>query len=286
MKKLSLLTIILAFFAFSNSSFAQSQVEFILEWDVASTANTAQYRAEYYSVWVSTDGTNPDNFVMVWDETLSTTELNWVYQAREVDITNYGGEIIHVAFRHHDITDKDRIVIDNIKITMREVSRNGMEEVLLSEDFQEGVGEEIDEEWLPEGWTKVDADGDDFNWYFQVREGEGAMRSQSWDSEAGALTPDNWLFTPAVHLVFVGLNQVDAVSYSIFPNPAQNYVNIQAGSTINQLVVMDMLGRVLINETINLNNARISTVDFEAGLYMVRMHTEQGIVDTKLQVVR
>lgn len=286
MKKLSLLTIILAFFAFNNSGFAQAQVAFILEWDVAPTANTPEYRAEYYSVWVSTDGTNPDNFVMVWDETLSTTEPNWEYQAREVDITNFGGEIIHVAFRHHNITDMDRIVIDNVKITMTEASRNGMEEVLLSEDFQEGVGDEIDEEWLPVGWTKVNADGDDFNWYFQVREGEGAMRSQSWDSEAGALTPDNWLFTPAVHLAFVGLNQVDAVSYSVFPNPAQNFVTIQAGSTINQLIVSDMLGRVMLNETINLNNTSISTVDFEAGLYMVRMHTEQGIVDTKLQVVR
>jgi hypothetical protein len=286
MKKLSLLTIILALFAFNNGSNAQAEVEFILQWDVAPTANTPQYRAEYYSVWISTDGTNPENFEMVWDETLSTTEPNWEYQAREVDITNFGGEIIHVAFRHHDITDMDRIVIDNVKITMRDVARNGMEEVLLMEDFQEGVGDEIDEEWLPEGWTKVDADGDDFNWYFQVREGEGAMRSQSWDSEAGALTPDNWLFTPAVHLAYVGINQVGAVSYSMFPNPANTYVNLQAGSTINQLVVMDMLGKVLINETINMNNVRISTIDLEAGLYLLRIHTEQGVVDTKLQVVR
>ena len=127
MKNLSLLTMTMLFLVFSLTCIAQSEtkgqafnnVEFILEWDVASTANTANYRAEYYSVWVSTDGTNPDNFVMIFDETLSTTIPNWVYQPREIDITGFGGAIIHIAFRHHESTDKDRIVIDNIKISMR-----------------------------------------------------------------------------------------------------------------------------------------------------------------------
>lgn len=291
MKKLSLLTIVLLVAAFALNVNAQprfSTVEFVLEWDVASTANTAQFRAEHYSVWISTSGTSPDDFTMVFDETLSTTEPNWIYQPREVDITSFGGSIIHVAFRHHDITDMDRIVIDNVKITMRDLSRNGMEEVLLFEDFQEAVEPDWDEEWLPEGWTKLDADGDDFNWYFGVRNDvEGAMRSQSWGGSAvGPLTPDNWLITPAVHLEFVGLNENNTLVFSMFPNPAVAVVNIKAAANIQQITITDLRGRVVYNQTLNSSQLQIETGDFEAGIYLVQMQTEKGLVNTKLQVVR
>jgi hypothetical protein len=294
MKNLSLLTIMLAFIAFSITTFAQADqkgqafnnVEFILEWDVASTANTPGFRAEYYSVWISTNGTNPENFVMIFDETLSTAIPNWQYQPREVDITNFGGAIIHVAFRHHDITDKDRIVIDNVKISMRDSSRDGMDEILLFEDFQEGIADPVDEEWMPDGWTKLDADEDGFNWYFQVRQGEGAMRSQSWDGDEGPLTPDNWLFTPAIHLEYVGLSDLQNVTYSLYPNPANGNVTIKAGTTINQVLITDLRGRVLYYETINSSSIQLSTGDFEAGLYIVRIFTDKGVADTKLQVVR
>jgi hypothetical protein len=62
---------------------------------------------------------------------------------------------------------------------------------------------------LPSGWTTIDNDGDGNDWYillnsqsssgsFNVHSGEGHITSASY---AGvALTPDNWLITPAVSL--------------------------------------------------------------------------------------
>lgn len=44
----------------------------------------------------------------------------------------------------------------------------------------------------PACWTKVDADGDGFNWELV----SGAMHSASYDNNYAALTPDNWLITP------------------------------------------------------------------------------------------
>jgi hypothetical protein len=173
--------------------------EFMLSWDVAPTATTPTYRAEHYSVWVSTTGTDVADFTMVYEETISTTHTNWEYQNRQVNITDYDGMNIYVAFRHHDVTDMDRIVIDNIEILMIDEESNEM--IVFFEDFQEGVDNEEGEQWLPDGWLAIDADGDDFGWYFGIREGNGAMRSQSWDGTAGALTPDNWLITPSILLV-------------------------------------------------------------------------------------
>lgn len=57
-------------------------------------------------------------------------------------------------------------------------------------------------------WTLIDADGDGNNWMFDYLRGQGAafggsngmMASASWTSTAGALTPDNWVFTPSIAL--------------------------------------------------------------------------------------
>ena len=62
---------------------------------------------------------------------------------------------------------------------------------------------------LPTGWTLIDNDGDGNNWYvlnnsqsssggFVVHSGQGHITSASYASVA--LTPDNWLITPAVTL--------------------------------------------------------------------------------------
>lgn len=61
-----------------------------------------------------------------------------------------------------------------------------------------------------DGWTSVDSDGDGFGWdivtsnnesgNYSTHNGVTAIASASWDGEAGALTPDNWLISPAFTL--------------------------------------------------------------------------------------
>ena len=72
--------------------------------------------------------------------------------------------------------------------------------ILLYEDFEEG---------MPEGWTTVDVDGDGFNWTMATDvmvAGYGhngsadCLLSQSYASSYGALTPNNWIITPAIEL--------------------------------------------------------------------------------------
>ena len=60
-------------------------------------------------------------------------------------------------------------------------------------------------EWVAQ-WTLIDADGDGFNWLAENtltgHDGnKGVLASQSYDNGTyAALTPDNWAFTPAIHL--------------------------------------------------------------------------------------
>ena len=63
------------------------------------------------------------------------------------------------------------------------------------------------EDGLPSGWTTIDNDGDGYNWLvstevgsFASHSGSVCMTSASYDNNAGALTPDNWLITPLLDL--------------------------------------------------------------------------------------
>lgn len=73
-------------------------------------------------------------------------------------------------------------------------------QVILFEDFNEGIDYLDEDTWAPEGWQAIDNDGDGFNWYAGERQGVLSMRSQSWDGTAGPLNPDNWLITPEIDL--------------------------------------------------------------------------------------
>ncbi len=68
----------------------------------------------------------------------------------------------------------------------------------FSDDFNDG---DISD------WSVIDEDGDTFNWSaVQIQDASGnpvgtpVMRSASWNSAVGALTPDNYAFSPVIDL--------------------------------------------------------------------------------------
>lgn len=68
------------------------------------------------------------------------------------------------------------------------------------------LSESFDSTTLPTGWTTVDADGDSYTWDpsagFADSHGtsDGCISSASYINYVGALTPDNWLISPAVQI--------------------------------------------------------------------------------------
>lgn len=205
-----------------------------LSWDVASTASTPEFREEYYSVWMGNAGDDPEDFWMIFDETLDADEPNWEYQHRRIEVSEYSEENIQIAFRHHNITDNDRVVIDNV--ALEGINVNDEDEYVFHETFEGGIPDdfdpedpEYDEGWLPEEWEAVDADGDDFNWYFAIHVEQDLsykahMRSQSWDPTEGPLTPDNWLFSPAIQMPLVNFYNVSFNIVDDEDNPVDNAV--------------------------------------------------------------
>jgi len=81
-----------------------------------------------------------------------------------------------------------------------------------------------------------------------------------------------------------GVNEADLLALSLYPNPARDHVTIKSGSTIEQVVIMDISGRTVFAETINHTETRISTTGFHQGIYLVRIHTTEGVQMRKLEV--
>ncbi|MBR6001883.1 MAG: Ig-like domain-containing protein [Bacteroidales bacterium] len=72
------------------------------------------------------------------------------------------------------------------------------------EDF-----ESLNNETIRDEWTFFDVDGDDYGWVhilpdyagsFATHSGTGSLASASYVNYVGALTPDNWVFTPPIKL--------------------------------------------------------------------------------------
>lgn len=285
------------------------------------------------------------------------------------------------GFHSGTITVTSGTTTKTIAVSGNAVDCSAPQTLPFTEDFENG---------MPTCWTILDQDGDGYSWedsynpvsYYSGSpfsgEGnngsEGFVLSGSYSNALGsALTPDNWLITPAlvipsngakltwyvaaidadyaaeyydvmlstslnpstftsvfnetlqsdqweqrtvningnyagqnVYVAFrnhntsdiflmriddinvtaiVGVNEFTAET-TIFPNPANNVLNINANSNINRVEVYNMMGQMVGMYEVNDTNTQISTSNFANGVYTLRIATENGTSTKKFTVAR
>ena len=167
-------------------------------------AQDAGYANEHYGVYVSTTGTNPSNFTLLYEEDLDADggpRAGGTWKQKHVNLP-YGNQTIYLAIRHFNCEDMFLIDIDDFSVTA-------------------GVGVEN--------------------------------------------------------------HEMDA---TIYPNPANNVLNINANSNINRVEVYNMMGQMVGSYTANDMNTQINTTSFANGVYTVKISTENGTTTTKFTVAR
>ena len=244
--------------------------EAYLSWYVA--AQDPAWFSEHYSVLVGPAGsTNPADFTdVIHTETLSSA--SWVN--RTADLSDYAGETVRIAFRHHDVTDMFVIKLDNVEVIAEEGTPQPTpeqptpppveEELIFSEYFEEN----------PTDWKLVDNDGDGHNWYWfnneglttglmDAYEGMGIMASASYDNPTfTALSPDNYLISPDITIPadaaeaylswYVAAQDPDyfAEKYTVLIGPAGS----SAPSDFTELLFTETLSRAdWTNRTVDLS---------------------------------
>jgi hypothetical protein len=91
---------------------------------------------------------------------------------------------------------------------------------------------------------------------------------------------DDFTVTPGV-----GIENHD-VKTVIFPNPANNVLNINSTANINGVEVYNMMGQLVGSYSANDVNTQINTSRFANGVYTVKVTTENGTTTQKFTVAR
>ena len=71
----------------------------------------------------------------------------------------------------------------------------------------------------------------------------------------------------------------------VYPNPTRGALNIMAEG-MTQVTVTNALGQVMYDNAVAADNAVIDMAQYEAGVYMVRIVTENGVAVKQITVVK
>lgn len=94
-----------------------SHQSIFLDYQVAASGVT--YYAEHYKVVVSTTGNSASDFTdanIVFEETLTAASSDWTFSLRNIDITQFKGNTVYIAFIHYNCSDEDRLLIDDVEV--------------------------------------------------------------------------------------------------------------------------------------------------------------------------
>lgn len=84
-------------------------------------------------------------------------------------------------------------------------------------------------------------------------------------------------------------NTVEENTITVFPNPANDYINIHTGSAaISELMVINSVGAVVntVNTAAGQQEYRMNVANLPAGNYMLRATTSEGIINKQFNIIR
>jgi hypothetical protein len=74
----------------------------------------------------------------------------------------------------------------------------------------------------------------------------------------------------------LGLNDFKNNELSVYPNPAQNVLNIQYKSALNSVKIYNNAGQEVYSKNVNSNDLQLDVSTLDAGSYIVRLFADQG----------
>ena len=289
-----------------------------LSFKIGTGAQTPAYKIENYSVLISTTDDQPESFTTLWTETLTTEFEQNVLYIRELDLSEYAGQDVYLAFRHHDVTDMDRLLFDDVFVQVVIPQEPQLADLTLNvrmivweeqgkfdpaEDFVDVAGtfnewgaEELvltplDDEFLTYTITIPDLEvGETYFFKFRIN---GSWSDDTAEFPGGG--PDREVTIVDGENAYTywynddeptTVAEIEENIINIFPNPASSQVQISSGNNIMEVAVYNVAGQQVYRHTPETQNHIINLNDFNNGIYMVRILTPEGLKTLKLQVVK
>ena len=83
----------------------------------------------------------------------------------------------------------------------------------------------------------------------------------------------------------VNVNELAALKFDVYPNPAKNKVVIEAQSNIQQVMLLGIKGEMLEDRMTNSNKVELNLEGYSKGIYVVRIVTEDGVATQKINLI-
>lgn len=96
---------------------------------------------------------------------------------------------------------------------------------------------------------------------------------------------DMWLlFLDDINITEVSAINEASAGFEMYPNPAKEVLNVVSTSEVSKVRVTNMLGAVVYESVATGKEIRVNTSSLNAGMYILSLETEQGIISRKFSV--
>ena len=90
-----------------------------------------------------------------------------------------------------------------------------------------------------------------------------------------------------VYVFVTSVNDPDAMTTSLYPNPAQDVVTVSSSIAMNEITVTNYVGQVVYNsEMFDATSVELNTSSYQAGVYLVKIDTDNGVVTKRVVITR
>ena len=91
--------------------------------------------------------------------------------------------------------------------------------------------------------------------------------------------------TITINFPAVGINNLTNGSIQLYPNPANDFVNIVSTDNIKTVEVLNYIGQmVYTNKNVDQKTMKLNVTGFKSGVYFVKVTTTSGTKTTKVTV--
>jgi hypothetical protein len=82
----------------------------------------------------------------------------------------------------------------------------------------------------------------------------------------------------------VGIGELNADAFQIFPNPADELVNIKSTYQLKTVTVLNNSGQVVIEKEVDADSYQLKVSKLEGGIYYIKLKTSEGFVLRKITI--
>ena len=90
-----------------------------------------------------------------------------------------------------------------------------------------------------------------------------------------------------VSVLITGIDNPEASLTNVYPNPAQDVVNVTSTLPMTQLTVTNYVGQVVYNNEMNdATSVQLNTSSYQTGVYLVKIETANGVVTKRVVITK